>query len=162
MIGNIVDYDHKPAIFPISISATDKRPDIVIWSLSARKVIIGELTVPAEEEISNAHYRKLTRYESLVAECSAQGWKVFLLPFEIGCKGFVGHSFVKFCKNLGFTKSTINHCSKLLSRVALRCSYLIYLSRNNHNWKPLRLHITEHQANFIHPDDALIGSNTSN
>jgi hypothetical protein len=155
------DYDHKTASFPISISATEKRPDIVIWSTSARKVIIGELTVPAEEEISNAHNRKLSRYESLVADCIGQGWQVTLLPFEVGCKGFVGYSFVKFCKNLGFPRSAINNYSKLLSRVALRCSYLIYLSRNNRNWKPINLHITDYQPHFIHPNDALLGSDIS-
>src|SRR6185503_1590439 len=43
----------------------------------------------------------------------------------------------EFCKKLGFLKRAIRDISKTLSKVALRCSYLIYLSRNNQNWKPL-------------------------
>ena len=37
--------------FPPVIYSTSERPDIVIWSASARLVILLELTVPAEEGI---------------------------------------------------------------------------------------------------------------
>ena len=42
--------DLKPNfIFPTEIALTTKRPDIVIWSIKAKKVFIVELTVPFEE-----------------------------------------------------------------------------------------------------------------
>ena len=52
-------------IFPTEIALTTKRPDIVIWSVKAKKVFIIELTVPYEENFYWAHQRKLEKYEDL-------------------------------------------------------------------------------------------------
>src|SRR6185503_12646088 len=151
------DYDSAPAMFPEVICATDFRPDIVIWSQSTKTVIIGEQTIPAEENVADAHNRKATKYESLIASCISQGSRTTLFPFEIGCKGFVGFSVYKFCKKLGFLKRAIRDISKTRSKAALRCSYLIYLSRNNQNWKPLNLCIISSNSESVtlDPDDAL-------
>ena len=100
-----------------------------------------ELTVPAEENIAKAHYRKTVKYEALIASCLSQGWKTTFIAIEVGCKGFVGFSTVKCCKMLGMSKRSISQLVKLLSKVALRCSYLIYLSRKNREWKPIDLYI---------------------
>ncbi|XP_072048571.1 uncharacterized protein [Amphiura filiformis] len=43
--------------------------DIVIWSEAGKEEIIGELTVPWEDNIDEAHERKLTKYSELRAEC---------------------------------------------------------------------------------------------
>ena len=40
------------------------RPDIVIWSVSTKTMIWGELTCPLEELILDAHVRKKSRYLS--------------------------------------------------------------------------------------------------
>ena len=42
-------------IFPTEIALTTKRPDIVIWSVKAKKVFVIELTVPYEENFDWAH-----------------------------------------------------------------------------------------------------------
>ena len=34
----LVDYDHRNVVFPPEIYATVERPDIIIWSLSVKKV----------------------------------------------------------------------------------------------------------------------------
>ena len=52
-------------IFPTEIALTTKRPDIVIWSVKAKKVFVIELTVPFEENFNWAHQRKLEKYEDL-------------------------------------------------------------------------------------------------
>ena len=52
----LVDLEQK-LIFPPEILCTSLRPDLVIWSRSLRKVIIIELTCPAEEGIANATQR---------------------------------------------------------------------------------------------------------
>ena len=44
-----VDYDRKPTPFPPEIHSTSQRPDIVIWSVSHKRVILIELTCPAED-----------------------------------------------------------------------------------------------------------------
>ena len=109
--------------------------------VQSERVIIIELTVPAEENIANAHHRKTVKYEALVASCLSRGWKTTFIAIEVGCKGFVGFSTVKCCKMLGMSKHSISQLVKLLSKVALRCSYLIYLSRKNRDWKPIDLYI---------------------
>ena len=52
-------------IFPTEIALTTKRPDIVIWSVKAKKVFVIELTVPYEENFDCAHLHKLGKYEDL-------------------------------------------------------------------------------------------------
>ena len=41
---------------------TTTRPDIVIWSVKAKKVFVIELTLPYEENFDWAHQRKLEKY----------------------------------------------------------------------------------------------------
>lgn len=156
----LVNQDDTPIVFPVNICATAERPDIVIWSKESKRVIIIELTVPAEENVADAHYRKTIKYESLVASCLSQGWKTTFLAIEVGCKGFVGFSIVKCCKVMGMSKRDTSRLTKLLSRVALRCSYLIYLSRNNREWKPIDLHITLEKMPVVslNPDNAIFAS----
>ncbi len=52
---------------------TDLRPDIVIWSKSAKTVVIGELTVPWEINVGERHEFKKAKYTDLVAECTSNG-----------------------------------------------------------------------------------------
>ena len=52
-------------IFPTEIALTTKRPDIVIWSVKAKKVFVIELMVPYEENFDWAHQHKLEKYEDL-------------------------------------------------------------------------------------------------
>ena len=51
------DLKHK-FIFPTEIALMTKRPDIVIWSVKAKKVFVIVLTVPFEENFNGAHQRK--------------------------------------------------------------------------------------------------------
>ena len=62
----LVDFDQDQVIFPPEILSTNEHPDIVLWSGKARKVIVIELTCPAEEGISTAQDRKQTRHLSLI------------------------------------------------------------------------------------------------
>ena len=55
----LVDYLDRPIVFPREILATNQRPDIVIWSVALKKVVMVELTCLAEEGIEAAVERKL-------------------------------------------------------------------------------------------------------
>ena len=46
----IADVDRRLA-FPMEITSTRQRPDVVIWSVNSKKVIIAELTIPFETNI---------------------------------------------------------------------------------------------------------------
>src|ERR1700758_1942651 len=86
----VVDYKHKPVVFPPVIFSTNQRPDIVIWSESSRRVLLLELTCPAEEGIQAARDRKEAKYAPLVESINATNcWTADLLTLEVGARGLV-------------------------------------------------------------------------
>ena len=50
----MVDLDNK-AMFPLEVASTTMRPDVVLWSVSTMLLVIAELTVLWEENISVAN-----------------------------------------------------------------------------------------------------------
>ena len=60
----LTDYHHAHLVFPPDIISTNLRPDIVIWSPSVKKVLLLELTCPAEEGFATASVHKLERYNA--------------------------------------------------------------------------------------------------
>ena len=60
----IADVDRQ-LTFPTEITSTRQHPDIVIWSVNSKKVIIAELTIPFKVNIDWAHQHKLEKYKEL-------------------------------------------------------------------------------------------------
>ncbi|XP_072037291.1 uncharacterized protein [Amphiura filiformis] len=115
-VGRILNYGKGG--FPREILITTLRPDIVIWSEAGKEVIIGELTVPWEDNIDEAHERKLTKYSELRAECKDRGCKASCYPFEVGRRGFVAHSLQKWLRDLGFNRRELKSVSRAASEAA--------------------------------------------
>ncbi len=128
----LVDYDSKNIVFPPEIYSTSERPDILIWSANLKRIIMIELTCPAEEGIENAVLRKQARYKNLQTAIINRGWAATLMTMEVGARGFVAHSVSRCLKRLGFTSRSINRIVKDLSLISAKCSYTIYLSMNSH------------------------------
>ena len=61
-------------MFPQEIALTDLRTDLVIWSRKANTVVVGELTVPWEDNIEVANEYKRDKYTDLVLECTQKDW----------------------------------------------------------------------------------------
>jgi len=119
----LVDFDQGQVTFPSEILSTNERPDIVFWSVKARKFILIELTCPAEEGISvagdrnieltcpaeegisAAGDRKQTRYLSLISQIQERKWTEKFLTIEVGVRGCVGNSLFKCLMSLGFSRS---------------------------------------------------------
>ena len=80
---------------------TTLRPDLVVWSQARKRVEIVELTVPWETRLEYEHERKAEKYAELVAEVREQNWKCELSCVEVGCRGFIGESMVKWMKRIG-------------------------------------------------------------
>ena len=130
-----MDFDAKQVEFPPTILATSLRPDIVLWSVMSRVVVLIELTCPAEEGMAAAQLRKETKYSELLDNINATNvWKASLWTLEIGARGLVGLSSHKTFVRLGFTSSQAKALCKRLSLVAVRCSYAIYQAHNNLAW----------------------------
>lgn len=99
-----VSADLKTSLkFPVHILQTEKRPDILLWSDSKKSIFLIELTVPWEENFSEAHERKKDRYECVRAECIEKGWMCNVMPIEVGCRGFLGHSTISLLSKIGVT-----------------------------------------------------------
>ena len=131
------DYKDCQAGFPPVIYSTSERPDIVIWSASARLVILLELTVPAEEGIVAAQLRKQARYQTLLDEIQSRTkWKAVLLTVEIGARGHNPWSARRAFQTLGLTSREANKLLKSLSVVAARCSLAIFQAHKESHWSP--------------------------
>ncbi|KAF7659245.1 hypothetical protein LDENG_00000630 [Lucifuga dentata] len=128
-----VDLDHQLK-FPHEIATTVLRPDIVLWSIPARTVIMAELTVPWEEGMEAAFERKKEKYSELSAVCMEAGWKASTFPVEIGCCGFIGKSTQQFLKVLGITRSRQRKALRELAEEAEQGSFWLWLRRNDAVW----------------------------
>lgn len=122
-------------VFPAEIVATAERPDIVMWSPSSRRVLLLELTCPAEEGIDAANLRKNARYEALRLAIVEAGWFVEVRPIEVGARGFVARSVPRLLRDLGFSSRELSTLCRTLATVVARCSYTIYLASSSSEWR---------------------------
>ena len=132
----LIDFRHKPYLFPAHIFPTKERPDILLYSNSQRVVIFGELTCPAEEGVLEAKLRKQARYAELADSIRAlkYPWTVHVLTLEVGARGFVARSTYTFLRKIGFSARSAQTTCRHVSEVAARCSYAIYLRHNEKTW----------------------------
>ena len=108
----------KQLVFLREITTTTLRPDIVIWSAVERRVLIFELTIPWEEDMTAAQERKHLKYSELAAECQEAGWKAKVYPVEVGCRGFVSKAIVQLLRGAGMTGSNLRRAVKELGEEA--------------------------------------------
>ena len=136
----LVDFQHKPYLFPPHIIATSERPDILLYSNSLRMIIFGELTCPAEEGIAEAKLRKQARYAELAETLRGlkHSWTVHVLTLEVGARGFVARSTYTFLRKIGFTATAARTTCRQVSEVAARCSFAIYLRHGEKDWNSSR------------------------
>jgi hypothetical protein len=133
----LVDFHHNKLVFPPEIFSTDQRPDIVIWSIKAKVVLMVELTVPSDENISAAQIRKTARYTNLSSDInSTTKWNSTIITIEVGARGFVARSMSSFLRRIGFTSQASSALCKSISLVTARCSHHVWLHRDNKSWKP--------------------------
>ena len=130
-----IDFTKEPVPFPVHICVTEQRPDIVLFSDSLKKVILVELTCPAEENIADARLRKEIKYTPLKSQITDNDWKCHLYTIEVGARGFVSDSVPRLLRRLGFTNSSIRDLTRKISRSVLRCSFAIYRSYRVREWR---------------------------
>ena len=108
---------------------------IVLWSSSSRRVLLFELTCPAEEGIDVANIRKSARYEVLRMAIVDAGWSVEVRPIEVGARGFVARSVPRLLRDLGLSSREVSTLCRTLATVVARCSYTIYLAYSSAEWR---------------------------
>ena len=111
---------HSRLYFPPQIIVTDMRPDLIIWSEKSKVIIIGELTVPWEDNIDERNEYKRAKYQDLVSDIRSHGWTAHCFPFEVGCRGYATNSLYTFISRLGagnrMKKSLMCKASEAASR----------------------------------------------
>lgn len=143
----LVDLNHK-LVFPPEIFSTNQRPDIVIWSIKTKKVLLVELTVPCDENIETAQIRKTGRYTQLSSDInSTTDWNSTIITIEVGARGFVARTMSSFFRRIGFSTHSASALCKSISLVTARCSHHIWLHRDNKNWNSGALLTPDENAN---------------
>ena len=74
---------------PSTLTFTDLRPDLVIFSKTKKHVALIELTIPFETNFEKAQERKLAKYLELAEDIERKGFDVDLITVEVGSRGFV-------------------------------------------------------------------------
>ena len=117
--------------FSVHIIPTEKRPDIVAWSDSNKSVLLIELTVRWEENREEAHERKKNRYEILRADCVEKGYICHVIPIEVCCRGFIGHSVLSFLSKIGITGCSLKVApNRLQTAVQYASSWILSKARS--------------------------------
>ena len=130
----LADIGSTQLIFPPFIFPTSERPDIVLYSMKTRTVILIENTSGCEEKQSDNHVFKLGKYGDLVDCIRGNGWKCHLFAIEVSARGF-NSTHVPYClKSLGFPSRSVKKLLRNLSEAALKASYCIWLARKNKEW----------------------------
>ena len=144
-----IDFNRSLTIPPCTGVDTLLRPDIVIYSAVDKIIIWGELTVPMEQNMLDAYLRKTARYADLKTQLKLAGWTVYNLTWEIGNLGFISKKCDAFLRTIGFSNTQRRFIRKRLSKLALRSSYYIWMSRHNQQFQPPTL-ITQPVPPHIH------------
>ena len=119
----------KALVFPQHIVQTRLRPDMVLWSDTKKTVLIVELTVPWESNMEWAYERKTARYSDLQSDCTEKGWTCKIYPVEVGCRGFVGQSTIRFLSAIGVAPRVRQATVKKLQETAESASAWIWNKR---------------------------------
>ncbi|XP_052260999.1 uncharacterized protein LOC127865146 [Dreissena polymorpha] len=126
----------KKLVFP-EVVQTNLRPDIVIWSKTAKHLVMIELTIPWETRCEEAYERKKTKYSDLMDQCRQQGWRTWLFPVEIGARGFPANSLWKMLGAMGLKGHERRTAVGRLEKSAERASSWLWSRRDERSWKPV-------------------------
>lgn len=124
-----MDTREKQCLLPGEICVSSLRPDLTLYSLSLKRVIFIELTVPWETNIPKDHQFKLNKYKELVDLAIRNGFSTSLYAVEIGARGLPAKSIYSLLKDLGLPRNKIKEYLDRMTKAALTASYWIWLRR---------------------------------
>ncbi|XP_060076611.1 uncharacterized protein LOC132556244 [Ylistrum balloti] len=122
-------------VFP-EVVQTNLRPDILLWSQQGRKMVMIEPTVHWEDRCQEAHERKKGKCADLADDVRAKGWSVWVLPVEMGCRGFPAQSMWRMFSTLGIQGRDPRAAVQRLSTTAEKSSSWLWWRREDLSWKP--------------------------
>jgi hypothetical protein len=120
--------------YPEVVKQSGLRPDMVLSSESSRTLVMVELTVPYESNMSESHEFKLAKYEGLTSDIRKQGYKTLLFAVEVGARGLAGASVYSLLKRLGLPNQTCSRYIKQIAEAAEKASCWIWSKRKERTW----------------------------
>eukprot|EP00884_Botryococcus_braunii_P009838 jgi/Botrbrau1/18856/Bobra.177_2s0018.1 len=111
-----------PYQIPHSTVVTAIRPDICMYSASARKCILIELTVPLEDRVFIAAAGKANKYFELQTQIVSSGYECELYTVEIVCHGNYAASLHHCLTQLGLPRRRARCVCSCATKTALSCS----------------------------------------
>ena len=123
---------------PLECTQTDLIPDLCIFWKEEKKLLILELTLPFETNLSRAHDFKRDKYAPLVSDIESNNYNVVFLPVEVGSRGFIDK------ENMQRLKKFVSMCSKpvsakcfrdKLASLAIISSFVIYSAKEEPVWE---------------------------
>lgn len=130
----LVDSKKEPYQVPPQIVSTSLRPDVCIYSLTRKKVCFLELTSPFEENTQLWRAKKQLKYTGIVYDAKNNGWDATCKTIEVGARGLVSMNVPGLFRWFGLTSKDSNVARKEMSKIAIKCSHFIWISRNNEKW----------------------------
>ena len=92
-----------------------------------------------EQNLDKWHSEKTKKYRNGIVQEGNSEWTFRQLVVEVGARGFVPRSFLAQFRRLGFCRKEVHALREAASRMARRCSYVIWVNRFNRNFEPWRL-----------------------
>ena len=125
----LVDLDRKLVFLP---KVTASRH--LLWSETELQVAMLELTVPWEERVEKAHHLKMSKYTSLQEESVRKGWKTWVMPVEMGCRGFPASSMWRALQMVGLTGQRRRRAMQNMIQATEKASCWLWMRRDEKAW----------------------------
>ena len=136
--ADIPGSDLNGSTIPPDILPRTSRPDLVLIRRKEKQIFVLELTCSFERNIDSANARKKEKYTQLKSDIEDQGYTCYLVPFEIGSRGYISKrnkldlTTVFHATNLKFNTAK---CMKDLSKIALLSSFSIFHAYTQPTWQ---------------------------
>ena len=132
-----MQFDHldNKLVIPSFITVSQLRPDIVIYSISTKTVILLKFTFLCEENIRGWHNKKFVKYHSLSLAMVSNGWSVHWFPIKVGARAYCSVTVKSCIMRPGFCATLVKFTLKSLSVTSLKASFQIWLSRDSRKWE---------------------------
>ena len=140
---------------PPHILVTNQRPDLVIVWDDPKELLLIELTVPFEGNISDAHNRKIDRYKTLVQDLNETEYNTTYEAIEVGQRGLINKDNKTRLKQIlgkcGCSKKPKEMINEM-SKAAVLASFIIFYSRHERTWSDAPyMSIWQPNACIFHP-----------
>ena len=120
----------------LDVSGEGSKPDLVLIDRINKKIALLELTCPLQSNINGAHQRKLTKYTQLEIALEEKGFKVFLMPFEVGSSGHINkhtrQNIINTLKQFNIILKT--KVFENLGKISLLCTMSVFHAYQTNEW----------------------------